>query len=354
MKKINFCAGPSILPQLVLEQLSEAILDYQGTGLSLLEISHRSTLFDEIRYGAQALVKELLGIGDDYAVLFLTGGASMQFSQVPYNLLSSTDTAAYLDTGRWAQKAIKEAQLFGNVAIIGSSADRGYRYLPTISPLNTEQYRYLHITTNNTVCGTQLSSIPDVSCPIVADMSSDIFSKPIDGNKFGLIYAGAQKNSGTAGTTLVIVRKDLLKKVDRLIPTMLNYQTHIDKLFNTPPVFAIYASYLTLKWVKAQGLSTIAANNNKKASMLYKEIDRNSLFEGFADKAARSIMNATFVLKDPTLSSTFLSMAESAGCVALKGHVSLGGFRASMYNAMPSQAVHILIDIMQTFERKFS
>ncbi len=353
MKRINFCAGPAILPPSVYKQAAEAVVDYKGLGLSLLEISHRTDWFDEIIHGARGLVADMMQLNDDYDVLFLTGGASSQFALVPFNLLPTNGTACYIDTGRWSDKAVKEAKLFGNVKVVASSAKEGYKHIPKNFELGTD-CTYLHLTTNNTVSGTQMHQLPEVQAPIVADMSSDIFSKPMDGKDYGLIYAGAQKNVGAAGTTLVVIRKDLLGKVQRAIPTMLDYRTHIKhlSLFNTPPVFPIYCCYLTLQWVQAQGLETIAANNKAKADLIYNEIDRNGLFTGYTALADRSLMNATFVCTNPDLESTFLQTLEEAGCIGLKGHRSMGGFRASMYNAMDIAGVQVLVDVMQEFERK--
>lgn len=354
MKKVNFCAGPSILPESVFSQLSDSVKEYEQTGLSILEISHRSEHYRLINEGAIALVKELLCLSDDYEVLFLTGGASTQFCLVPYNLLPSDGIAAYLNTGQWSKKAMKEAQLFGQTEEVASSAADNFAYIPKGYKLNRD-YTYLHITTNNTVCGTQIHELPDVSCPLVADMSSDILSKKVDMSKFGLVYAGAQKNLGPVGVTVVIVRKDLLGKANRQIPTMLDYRTHIksNSVFNTPPVFSIYGCYLNLQWIKEKGLAWIEQNNRAKAALLYGEIERNGLFKGITAKEDRSIMNATFTTVQPDLESRFLKMAEAAGCVALKGHRSFGGFRASMYNAMEVLAVQVLVDVMQEFERKF-
>lgn len=355
MKKVNFCAGPAIMPQTVFEQAAQAVLEYNGIGLSLLEISHRSHWFTEIMENTIQLVRDLYHISSDYEVLFLTGGASTQFCLVPYNILPSTGTAAYLDTGRWSAKAIKEANLFGQVEVIASAADSDYTYVPKTYALKKD-YTYLHITTNNTVHGTQLFDMPDVPCPLVADMSSDIFSKPMNHlEKFGVIYAGAQKNMGPAGTTLVIVRKDLLGKVDRTIPTILDYQTHIGKasVYNTPPVFPIYCCYLTLQWIQKQGLAQIEANNQAKASLLYKEIDRNGLFSGLVNKEDRSIMNVVFKTVDKKLEKDFLQLAEMANCIGLKGYRTIGGFRASLYNALAIDGVQVLVDAMQEFERKF-
>jgi phosphoserine aminotransferase len=350
-KKHNFGAGPGILPDQVFEQASKAVLDFNGIGLSLLEISHRSSHFVAVMDKAVALVRELFNVSDEYEVLFLQGGASMQFCMVPYNLLDSDKKAAYLNTGTWANNAVKEARLFGEVVEVGSSKDKNYNYIPKGYSIPSD-CEYFHITSNNTIFGTQVQEFPKSSIPVVCDMSSDIFSRPINVNDFGIIYAGAQKNMGPAGTTLVIVRKDLLGKVKRQIPTMLNYQTHIDKgsMFNTPPVFPIYASMLTLEWVKEiGGVVEVQKRNARKAELLYAEIDSNPLFKGAAAREDRSKMNVTFVLEDDSLSAEFLKMAEAAGCIGLKGHRSVGGFRASMYNALTQDSVKFLVDLMKEF-----
>lgn len=350
-KKHNFGAGPGILPDQVFEQASKAVLDFNGIGLSLLEISHRSSHFVAVMDKAVALVRELFNVSDDYEVLFLQGGASMQFCMVPYNLLDSDKKAAYLNTGTWADNAVIEARMFGEVVEVGSSKDKNFNYIPKGYNIPSD-CEYFHITSNNTIFGTQVQEFPKSPVPVVCDMSSDIFSRPINVNDFGLIYAGAQKNMGPAGTTLVIVRKDILGKVKRQIPTMLNYQTHIDKgsMFNTPPVFPIYASMLTLEWVKEiGGVAEVQKRNARKAELLYAEIDRNPLFEGAAAKEDRSKMNVTFVMKDDSLSGEFLKLAEAAGCIGLKGHRSVGGFRASMYNALTEDSVKVLVDVMKKF-----
>ena len=355
MKKINFCAGPAMMPKTVFEQAAQAVLNYKDTGLSLLEISHRTHWFDEIIEGAFDIIREILNLSDDYELLFLTGGASTQFYQVPYNLLDETKTAAYLHTGRWADSAFQEAKMFGNIDMIASSADQNFSYIPTIDK-PTKDYAYLHITTNNTVCGTQIHEIPKADCAIVADMSSDIFSKPIDITPFGLIYAGVQKNMGPAGATLVIIRKDMLGKVSRQMPTMIDYRTHIKKksIFNTPPVFPIYCSYLTLKWIKERGLAKLSADNTAKANLLYHEIDRNSLLEGTTARKDRSLMNVTFRGTQPALDDAFMQFVKAAGCIGLKGHRSIGGFRASIYNAMDISNVQTFVEILQSFEQKYA
>ncbi len=354
MKKYNFSSGPATLPQPLFEEAAKAVLDYQDSGLSILEISHRSDTFVEILEGAKSLVVELLGLEDDFEVLFLTGGASMQFCQVPFNLLSSNGTGLYLDTGTWSEKAIAEAKLFGNVQVLASSKSSTFNHIPKGYAI-PQQGDYFHITTNNTIYGTQIHDIPQASIPIVADMSSDIFSKKIDTNQFGLVYAGAQKNLGPAGTTLVLVRKSLLGKTGRAIPSMLDYQVHIAKqsAFNTPPVFPIYCCYLGLQWIKKQGIAQLEKINRQKAQLIYQEIDRNSLTKGHTTVEDRSMMNATFTLTNPELEESFVDLAEQANCVAIQGHRSVGGFRASIYNAMPIEGVQTLVEVMQEFERQF-
>jgi len=354
MKKHNFFAGPAILPEAVKKQASEAALDYQGIGLSLMEISHRGKEFVAILEKTEQTVRELLGLSDDYAVLFLTGGASTQFFMTAMNLASDNDTIGFVDTGSWSKKAIKEARNFCQVDVLASSADSNYNYIPKNYSV-PDKLKYLHLTSNNTIFGTQTKIWPDSSCPIVCDMSSDIFSRPLPVEKFGLIYAGAQKNVGPAGVTLVIVKKDLVNKSGRNLPTMLNYQTHIDKdsSFNTPPVFPIYVSMLTMQWVlKNGGLQAMKSRNDTKAEVLYNEIDRNGLFKGTTAPEDRSPMNATFVLENPELEEAFLEICTEAGIVGLKGHRSVGGFRASMYNAIELESVQLLVDVMKSFEQK--
>ncbi len=354
IKKHNFFAGPAILPQQVIQQAAQAVADLNGSGLSILEISHRSADFVSILEEAKSLVKELLNIGDSHEVLFLTGGASSQFYMSAMNFLNEHETAAFVDTGAWSNKSIKEAKLFGNVETVASSKDKNYNYVPKgyDIPVNA---KYLHITTNNTIYGTQLHELPKTDIPLIADMSSDIFSRPLDVNRFSLIYAGAQKNLGPAGTTLAIVRKDRLGTVTRTIPTMLKYETHIEKnsSFNTPPAYAIFVCMLTLRWLKEMGgLEVVAKRNQEKADLLYNEIDRNPLFSGAAAKEDRSLMNATFVMNNPELESAFAEMAAAANCVGTKGHRSVGGFRASIYNAMPKESVQVIVDVMKEFGAK--
>ncbi len=355
MKKHNFFAGPAILPQEVLEKTAAAINNFSDMGLSLLEISHRSTQFVNVIETSVNLVKELLDLDDSYKVLFLTGGASTQFFMTAMNILGENETASYVNTGTWSTKAIKEAKRFGNIIEIASSKDKNFNYIPKDFSI-PENSKFLHLTSNNTIFGTQFHSFPETNVPIICDMSSDIFSRPIDSKKFGVIYAGAQKNMGPAGTTLVIVREDMLNTIERDIPTMLDYNTHIkkDSAFNTPPVLPIYVSMLTMQWVKKNGgTKAMAERNHQKATLLYNEIDRNSMFVGTANKEDRSLMNITFVLKDNSLEKAFLDATLDAGCMGLKGHRSVGGFRASTYNALPVESVQVLVDVMKNFEQKF-
>lgn len=355
MKKHNFFAGPAILPQSVLEQSAEAVQEFAGMGLSLLEISHRSKQFVAVLEEARSLAKELLNLPESYEVLFLTGGASSQFFMAPLNLLSKDGHAAYINTGTWSTKAIKEAKLYGTIHEIASSADQNFNYIPTAFDI-PEQTEYVHITSNNTIYGTQFQAFPEVDVPLITDMSSDIFSRPFDASKHQMIYAGAQKNMGPAGTTLVLIDKNAVGKSGRTIPTMLDYMTHIkkDSSFNTPPVFPIYVSMLTMRWVKESGgVSAMEAHNKEKAALLYNEIDRNPMFKGTAEKDSRSLMNITFLLEDDSLNDSFLQMAEAAGCMGLAGHRSVGGFRASTYNALEKASVQVLVDVMQAFEQKY-
>ena len=353
-KVYNFSPGPSILPRQAMEAGSRACLEFNGMGLSLLEISHRSKEFIAVMDGAIGLVKELLGVPSGYSIMFLQGGASLQFAMIPYNLLDEGETAAYLDTGTWANKALKEAKLFGNVKVVASSKESNYAFIPKDYAVPADA-RYFHVTSNNTIFGTQLQAFPDSPVPLVADMSSDIFSRPVDVSKFGLIYAGAQKNMGIAGTTLVIVRDDLLGKVKRKIPSMLDYKIHIEgeSMYNTPPVFAVYIAQETLKWVKqVGGLPAMQKRNEEKAQRLYREIDENPLFKGTAAKEDRSRMNVTFVMENPALEGAFNKAAEEAGLSGLKGHRSVGGFRASIYNAMDLEGIDALVSVMREFAKK--
>lgn len=356
MKKYNFSAGPAILPAEVMKEAGEACVNFNNSGFSILEISHRSPDFSAVLAEAEALVREIGGINDDYAVLFLSGGASSQFFMAPMNLLDENGKAAYVDTGSWAAKAIKEAKGFGPTEVLASSKADNYTHIPKGYSI-PEDATYLHLTSNNTIFGTQLAEYPETDVPLVCDMSSDMFSRPIPLERFGIIYAGAQKNLGPAGVTLVIVRKDLLGKVDRHIPTMLNYNTHIEKgsTFNTPPVFPIYVMMLTMRWIKAQGgLAAVAKKNEEKAALLYKEIDENPLFAGtVTQKEDRSLMNVTFVMADgyKELEGKFLEACKAAGCMSVKGHRSVGGFRASIYNAMPKAGIETLVKVMQDFRK---
>ena len=351
MEKHNFSAGPCILPQEVLKTASEAVLNFNNLNLSLIEISHRSKDFVSVMDNAVALVKELLEVPEGYSVLFLQGGASTQFLMSAMNLLKTNGKAAYLNTGTWSDKAIKEAKKFGEVDVLASSKDKNYSFIPKDYVVGTD-FDYLHFTSNNTIFGTQYQEFPKVSgnTLLVCDMSSDIFSRKIDTSKFDLIYAGAQKNMGPAGATLVIVKDEILNKTGRSIPTMLDYTTHIAKesMFNTPPVFPIYVSMLTLEWLKKNGgIEWIEEQNNAKAALLYNEIDTNPNFRGVAAIEDRSKMNVTFVLTDESKQSAFDKLWNDAGINGLKGHRSVGGYRASIYNALPLKSVQVLVNIMQ-------
>jgi phosphoserine aminotransferase len=353
MKKHNFSAGPCILPESVLQKASEAVINFNNDNLSLIEISHRSTPFVAVMETAQNLALELLGLENKgYKALFLQGGASTQFLMTAYNLLNKK--AAYLNTGTWSDKAIKEAKLFGEIVEVASSKEKNFNYIPKGYKIPTDS-DYFHCTSNNTIFGTQMKSFPEFDGVNVCDMSSDIFSRQLDFSNFDLIYAGAQKNMGPAGTTLIVIKETILGKVDRIIPSMLSYKTHLskDSMFNTPAVFPIYVSMLTLEWLKdLGGISFIEKVNEQKANLLYNEIDRNPLFKGFAAKEDRSIMNATFNLVDDSLKTTFDSMWKEAQINGLNGHRSVGGYRASMYNALPLFSVQTLVDVMQELERK--
>ncbi len=354
MKKHNFFAGPSILPQFTIDETIKGIQNFAGTGLSILEISHRSKEFVAVVEEAQQLFRDLLKIPEGYSVLFLGGGASTQFLMIPFNFLGKK--AAYLNTGAWANKAIKEAKLFGEVVEVASSKDTTYNYIPKGYEIPADA-DYFHITTNNTIYGTEIREDMDVNIPLIADMSSDIFSRPVDISKYDMIYGGAQKNLAPSGVTFVIIKNDILGKVDRPIPTMMNYQTHIDKdsMFNTPPVLPIFSALQTLKWLKAQGgLEAIEKINIEKADWLYDEIERNKMFKAtVADKADRSLMNICFVMNDgfEEFEKEFLELATSKGMMGLKGHRSVGGFRASTYNALPKESVKALVEAMQEFEK---
>ena len=353
MKKHNFSAGPSILPQEVFKKASEAVIEYDNSGLSLLEMSHRSKPFVDIMEKARSLALELLGLeGKGYKALFLQGGASTQFIMVAMNLLEKR--AAYLNTGTWSDKAIKEARIFDDIMEVASSKDANFNYIPKGFDIPSD-HDYFHCTSNNTIFGTQLKIFPKSSIPMVCDMSSDIFSRKLDFTQFDLIYAGAQKNMGPAGTTLVVVNEDILGKVSRKIPSMMDYKVHISKgsMFNTPPVYAVYVSMLNMEWIKKSGgISGIEEENEKKARLIYSEIDLNPLFKGFAAQEDRSMMNATFTLTNENLKDTFDTMWKEANINGLNGHRSVGGYRASMYNALPLDSVKVLVEVMSELETK--
>lgn len=350
----NFNAGPSILPKIVFEEASGAVLNYNNSGLSILELGHRTPVFQAIMDEAKDLLKDLMQLDNDHEVLFLHGGASTQFMQVPMNLLDEKETAAYSDTGVWAAKAIKEAKLYGRVETVCSSKDANYTYLPKDFAVPNDA-KYFHITTNNTIYGTQWQSIPKTSNVLVADMSSDILSRQLDFNSFGLIYAGAQKNIGAAGVNVVVVNKNILGKVKRNIPTIMDYRNHIKEgsMLNTPPVFAVYVCMLTLRWLKEMGgVAAIEKINNEKASLLYNEIDSNPLFKGTVATEDRSKMNVCFVMKDAIQEEAFLNFSKENNIVGIKGHRSVGGFRASLYNALPLSSVTYLVGLMKDFAMK--
>ncbi|MDR0793342.1 MAG: 3-phosphoserine/phosphohydroxythreonine transaminase [Chitinophagaceae bacterium] len=355
MQMHNFNSGPSILPEEVLQQAAEAIHDFHGTGLSILEIGHRTSWFMNVMEEARSLVKELLNLNDEYEVLFLQGGDTMQFMQVPLNLLDSDESADYCDNGIWGSKAIKEAKVFGNVNVVSSTKDRNHSYIRkdfTVSP----NAKYFHYTTNNTVEGTQWHTIPETNgVPLIADMSSDIFSRQIDFSKFSLIHAGAQKNAGAAGATIVVIKKEILGKVKRNISPIMDYRNHIaaDSLLNTPPVFAVYVSMLTLRWIKESGgLQEMELRATDRADLFYSALDRLPIFTPLVAKEDRSLMNATFTIKDEMLENKFLEECKQNGMVGIRGHRSVGGLRVSMYNAMPVSSVKALIDLMTDFARR--
>jgi phosphoserine aminotransferase len=355
MKKHNYSAGPCILPQEVFQKSAEAILDFNNSGLSLLEISHRSKDFVAVMEEARDLALELLDLkGKGYQALFLHGGASLEFLMVPYNLMKVDGKAAYLDTGTWASAAIKEAKLFGEVSIVASSKDENYSYIPKGFTVPSD-VDYFHCTSNNTIFGTQIKEFPNVSVPMVCDMSSDIFSRVLDFSKFDIIYAGAQKNMGPAGTTLVVIKEEILGKSGRIIPSILDYEKHIkaESMYNTPAVFPVYASLLTLQWLKNRGgIAAVEKLNQAKANLLYAEIDRNPYFKGAAKEEDRSNMNVVFLLANEEHSELFDSMWKAAGISGLPGHRSVGGYRASIYNALPIESVQVLVDVMKDFESK--
>ena len=353
MKKHNYSAGPCILPQEVFEKSAQAVLNFNNSDLSILEISHRSKDFVAVMEEVRALALELLGLeGKGYQALFLQGGASLEFLMVPQNLMKVNGKAAYLDTGTWANNAIKEAKLFGETVVVASSKEQNYNHIPTDYTIPADA-SYFHCTSNNTIFGTQMKSFPKTIVPVVCDMSSDIFSRSLDFTQFDLIYAGAQKNMGAAGTTLVIVKEEILGKSGRTIPSILDYEKHIkaESMYNTPAVFAVYTCLLTLQWLKKLGgIAAVEKINEAKANLLYTEIDRNSLFIGTADQKDRSNMNATFLLVDEKNQETFDKMWKDAGISGIAGHRSVGGYRASMYNALPSESVQVLVDVMRKLE----
>ncbi len=352
MRKHNFGAGPGILPESALKKTQEALIDFNGIGMGVMEISHRSKDFEAVLQKAKSLVKELLNVPDTHEVLFLQGGASTQFAMVPLNFMKTK--VAYLDQGAWSNKAIKEAKLFGEVNVIASSKDKNYSYQPKGYAIPSD-CDYIHICSNETIHGTQVKNFPSSPIPVICDMSSDIFSRPVDVSKFDLIYAGAQKNMGPSGVTLVIIKKDSVGKTDRVIPTMLNYKTHLenDSLYNTPPVIAILVCMYTLEWLKSiGGVPAMEKINKQKSELFYGEVDSNPMFIGTAASEDRSPMNACFLLKDNTLDEEFLNTAKAAGIVGIKGHRSVGGFRASMYNALPFESVQALVQVMKQFAMK--
>ncbi|TCD20368.1 3-phosphoserine/phosphohydroxythreonine transaminase [Pedobacter psychrodurus] len=355
-KKHNFGAGPCILPSSVMEQAAQAVINWGGMGLSILEVSHRSPEFEDVVLKTQLLVRELLSVPDHYSVLFLQGGASTQFAMVPMNFLRAGEKAAYLDTGYFAQKAIKEARLFGEVEIVASSKDKDYAYIPDLFNIDNESV-YIHYTSNNTIEGTEIFDFSATGVPLICDMSSDIFSRKINVNDFDLIYAGAQKNMGPAGMTLVIAKNEFLNQAKKEIPSMLDYRVFRDNMsmYNTPPVFSIYVAMLNLLWLKDQGgVSGIEERNIEKARLLYAEIDRNPLFYGTADVAHRSRMNVTFLAVNKDVEAEFLKFAADEGIVGIKGYRTVGGFRASLYNALPLSSVEVLVNAMASFEKIYS
>jgi phosphoserine aminotransferase len=350
----NFNAGPSILPKTVFEQAAAAVLDFNNTGLSILETGHRTPIFEAVMEEARALVRQLMLLDNDHEVLFLHGGATTQFMQVPLNLLDDKETAAYADTGVWSSKAIKEAKLYGKAEVVCSSKDSNYTFIPKDFAVPNDA-KYFHITTNNTIYGTQWQSIPNTSNVMVADMSSDILSRVLDFNSFGLIYAGAQKNMGAAGVNLVVVNKNILGKIKRPLPTIMDYRNHVKEgsMLNTPPVFAVYVCLLTLRWLKEQGgVPAMEKLNNQKAELIYSAIDSNPIFRGTVAKEDRSKMNAVFVMDDAALEKEFNSLCAAEGMVGVKGHRSVGGFRVSMYNALTIESVQALADLMNHFAAK--
>ena len=349
MKKHNFSAGPAILPKSVMAKAAESCIEFNGIGMSILEISHRSKPFEAVMTEALSLSKELVGAGDDFESMFISGGASSQFFMAPMNLLNEDETAAYTNTGTWADNAIKEGKVFGNINVVASSKDSNYNFIPKGFDIPSDS-KYLHLTSNNTIFGTQIQTWPDTNVPIVCDMSSDIFSRPLPIERFGMIYAGAQKNMGPAGTTLVLVRKDMLGKVSRKLPSMLDYRVHIKggSMYNTPPAFPIYVSLLTMQWIKEQGgVAAMQIKNEDKASILYNEIDANPLFRGSTAVEDRSRMNVCFLAAHDEAETMLSDLAKANGVDGIKGHRSVGGFRASIYNAMEKESVQVLVDLMR-------
>jgi phosphoserine aminotransferase len=348
----NFSAGPAILPQSAIDASIEALQNFSGTNLSLIEVSHRSKEYEAVVAEAVQLVKDILNLSADYEVVFLQGGASLQFDMIPMNFLGSGQTAAYVNTGVWAGRAIKEAKMFGNVNVLASSEDKNFNYIPKDYTIPADA-AYYHCTSNNTIYGTEMFEFPTSPVPLICDMSSDIFSRPFDASQFDMIYAGAQKNMGPAGTTLVIIKKSLLEKANEKVPTMLNYKIHIENgsMYNTPSVFAIFVCMHTLRWIKSIGLEAMEVRNKAKADLLYAEIDRNPLFVGTVVPEDRSRMNVNFVLTDKNLESDFLKFCESRHLSGLKGHRSVGGLRASLYNALELESVQALVSAMQDFEK---
>lgn len=356
MKVHNFSAGPGILPADVLKQAAEACINFDNMNLSLLEISHRSKNYEAVIDESRSIIKELFEVGDEYEVMYLGGGASLQFAMVPLNLLSENGTAGYVNTGVWASKAIKEAKMVGNVNVLASSEDKKFTYIPKnyTVPNNLD---YLHLTSNNTIYGTQIKNFDNVNVPLVCDMSSDIFSRKVNAKDFTLIYAGAQKNIGPAGSTMVMVKKEALGKTGRKLLSMLDYQVHIKggSMYNTPPVFPIYVTLLTLKWLKANGgINWIEKINQQKADLLYNEIDRNSLFYGTVNKEDRSFMNVCFLMNKPEMETEFDKFWKAQNISGIRGHRDVGGYRASLYNALPLESVKVLVDVMKEFENKFA
>ncbi|MBX2931271.1 MAG: 3-phosphoserine/phosphohydroxythreonine transaminase [Chitinophagaceae bacterium] len=354
MSKHNFNSGPSILPQEVLEQASTAIIDFNKIGLSILEIGHRTNWFVDVMEEARALVKELMQLNEQYEVLFLHGGATTQFMQIPMNLLANTESAAYCDNGIWGSKAIKEASLFGNVQVVASSKDKNYTYINKGFDI-PESNKYLHLTSNNTVEGTQWHHFPETNVPLVVDMSSDIFSRQINFNQFSLIYAGAQKNMGAAGVTLVVINKNMVEKISKNIPAIMHYNNHIEakSLLNTPPVFAVYVSLLTLRWIKKEGgLAEMQKRAEQKSALLYNTIDALPLFHSTIDKEDRSNMNAVFFIKDENLQNKFLEECKEHGMIGVKGYRTMGGIRVSMYNALQLASVEAITQLMKNFANK--